>query len=123
MKANKYIALVMMLAATAAAAQPRHFVHMPRHYGRAPHIVTLVSRPVADKRVINRLSKSDRLNMALAYLKANATLSKEKYSQMTGLPKNIAEAELDAFAESRTAGIAAVMSGKKKVYVMKRAMN
>ncbi len=113
----------MMLTATAAAAHTRHFVHLPRHYGRAPHITTVVSRPATDKRVINKLSKSDRLNMALAYLKANATLSKEKYSQITGLPKNIAEAELDAFAENRTAGIAAVMSGKKKVYVMKRAMN
>ena len=72
-----------------------------------------------EKRVVNKLNKSDRLSMAVAYLRANASLTKDKYSQMTGLSKAIAEAELDAFAANVHTGIVAVANGKKKTYTLR----
>ena len=124
MNAIKTAALAIMLATTLAAmAQPRHFVHMPRHSGRAPHITTIVThRTAAGKRVVNKLNKDDRLNMALAYLSANPSLTKDNYSKMTGLSKAIAEAELDAFAANRHTGIVVVANGKKKTYTLRRTI-
>ena len=52
----------------------------------------VVNRPAVTTRVNNRLSKNDRMDMALAYLKNHKSLSIYKYSQMPGLPNATAEA-------------------------------
>ncbi len=110
---------MMALVGTTGFAQRRHPVHSHalRHTYR-PAVVTVVNRPAVTCRVSNRLSKQDRLKMALAYLKNNKTLSISKYSKMTGLKHATAEAELDAFAVSNGNPIKLIMNGKKKLYAV-----
>lgn len=110
------IIAMMTLVGTTAFAQRRHYGHV-HHYNR-PAVVTVVNRPAVTSHVSNRLSKKDRLDMALAYLKNNKTLSISKYSKMTGLARATAEAELDAFAVSKGNPIKLVVNGKKKLYVV-----
>ena len=105
---------MMALVGTTAFAQRRHHMH---HHNR-PAVVTVVNRPAVTSHVSNRLSKKDRLDMALAYLKTNKSLSISKYSKMTGLARATAEAELDAFAVSKGNSIKLVVNGKKKHYVI-----
>ena len=105
---------ITMLIGTTAFAQHRYY----RHSYCRPAVVTVVNRPAVTSHVSNRLSKKDRLNMALAYLKSNKTLSISKYGKMTGLTRATAEAELDAFALSKSNPIKMVMNGKKKLYVV-----
>lgn len=105
---------MMALVGTTGFAQRRHHVHP---HGR-PAVVTVVNRPAVTSHVSNRLSKKDRLNMALAYLKSHKSLSISKYSNMTGLARATAEAELDAFAVSKGNPIKLVVSGKKKRYTI-----
>ncbi len=107
---------MMALVGTTGFAQRRHHVHPHRYY--RPAVVTVVNRPATTSHINNRLSKKDRLDMALAYLRNNKTLSISKYSKMTGLKRAIAEAELDAFAVSKANPIKMVISGKKKLYVV-----
>lgn len=117
----------MALIGTTAFAQRGHYGHYG-HYGHRgyayhsayyhPSVITVVNRPVITSRTSNRLSKQDRLDMALAYLKNNKTLSVSKYSKMTGLAKATAEAELDAFVISKSNPIKRIMDGKKKLYVI-----
>ena len=112
---------MMALASATGFAQHRHHAYAHHSYSRygfcRPAVVTVVSRPAVTTRISNRLSKKDRLDMALAYLKSNKTLSVSKYSKMTGLTRATAEAELDAFAASKTNPIKMVGNGKKKLYV------
>ena len=109
---------MMALAGTATFAQHRHHAHI-RHYGHyRPAVVTVATRPTATVHISNRLSKKDRLDMALAYLKTNKSLSISKYSKMTGLTSTTAEAELDAFAFNKNIPIRMVLKGKKKLYVV-----
>lgn len=116
-KKAMFVAL-MALAGTTAFAQHRHYSHI-RHYGYCrPAMVTVVNRPAVTTHVSNRLSKKDRLDMALAYLRNNKSLSISKYSKMTGLTHAMAEAELDAFAMNKNNPIKMVMNGKKKLYVV-----
>ena len=107
---------ITMLISTTAFAQHRHYGHV-HPYTYRPAVVTVVNRPAVTTHISNRLSKKDRLDMALAYLKNNKSLSISKYSKMTGLTKATAEAELDAFAFSNGNPIKMVMKGKKKLYV------
>ena len=110
---------MMALVSTTATAQYRHYGHF-HHYGlyHRPFIATVVTRPAVTTHISNRLSKKDRLEMALAYLHNNKTLSISKYSKMTGLNSNMAEAELDAFVASKKNPIKVVFNGKKKLYVL-----
>ncbi len=103
---------LMAWACTTAFAQHRHY-----HGYHRPIVTTVVARPVVTTRISNRLSKQDRLEMALAYLKANPLLTISKYSKMTGLCKAVAEAELDAFALDKKSPIRIVINGKSKHYV------
>lgn len=107
---------ITMLISTTAFAQHRHYGHV-HPYTYRPAVVTVVNRPAVTTHISNRLSKKDRLDMALAYLKNNKSLSISKYSKMTGLTKATAEAELDAFAFSNSSPIKIIMNGKKKLYV------
>lgn len=120
MKNIKKVTLVaiMALAGTTAFAQHRHYGHVCHHGYYRPTMVTVVNRPAATTHISNRLSKIDRLDMALAYLKSNKSLSISKYSKMTGLSNATAEAELDAFAASKQNPIKMVLNGKKKLYVI-----
>ncbi len=115
-KKATFIAITLLLGTT-ALAQHRHYVHM-RPYITRPTVVRVVNRPAVTTHVSNRLSKKDRLDMALAFIKNNKSLSIPKYSKMTGLTKATAEAELDAFAISKSNPIKMVMNGKKKLYVV-----
>ena len=109
---------MMAIAGTTAFAQHRHYSHA-YHYGYyRPIVTTVVTRPAVTTHISNRLSKKDRLEMALAYLKSNKTLSISKYGKMTGLTNATAEAELDAFAISKNNPIRMVKNGKKKLYVL-----
>lgn len=110
---------MMALVGTTAFAQHRHYGRV-HHYGGycRPVVVTVVNRPAVTTHMSNRLSKKDRLDMALAYLKNNNSLSISKYSKMTGLSNATAEAELDAFAASKQNPIKMVLNGKKKLYVV-----
>ena len=109
---------MVVLISTTAFAQHRHYCHV-HHYGcYHPIVTTVVTRPAVTTRISNRLSKQDRLDMALAYLKNNPSLTISKYSNMTGLTKAIAEAELDVFAANKKNPIRMVVSGKRKYYVL-----
>ncbi len=118
------IATAMLIASTAipVAAHHRHYPHTLHHYyPNTIHVTKYVSRPVTVSRTTNRLSKKDRFEMAVAYLKNNKSLTIGKYSKITGLSSAVAEAELDAFSANRDNPIVAVMNGKKKVYVLSHA--
>ena len=118
MKIKKVTLIAMMaLVGTTAFAQHRHYSRV-RPYTYRPAVVTVVNRPAVTTHISNRLSKKDRLDMALAYLKNNKSLSISKYSKMTGLTNATAEAELDAFANSKNNPIKMVLNGKKKFYVV-----
>ncbi len=109
---------ITMLIGTTAFAQRGYYRHVHPYSYYRPAVVTVVNRPAVTSHISNRLSKKDRLNMAIAYLKSNKTLSISKYGKMTGLTKATAEAELDAFAFSKSNPIKMVMNGKKKLYVV-----
>ena len=108
---------IMALVGTTAFAQHRRYSRV-HPYTYHPIVVTAVNRPAVIIRINNRLSKKDRLNMALAYLKSNKSLSISKYGKMTGLSKTTAEAELDAFAISKSNPIKMVFNGKRKLYMV-----
>lgn len=112
------IIAMMALAGTTAFARHRHCGYIYRHACYRPVVTKVISRPAVTIHISNRLSKNDRLNMALAYLKDNKSLSISTYSKMTGLKKATAEAELDAFATCRDNPIKLVIAGKKKLYVV-----
>ncbi len=108
---------MMAFFATTSFARYRHCGSAHHHSNHRPAVVTVVSRPSVTVRTINRMNKKDRLEMALAYLKNHKSLSVSAYRKMTGLTNAMAEAELDAFAFSRSNPIKLVMDGKKKLYV------
>ena len=118
MKKGMLIAM-MALVSTAASAQYRHHRHVhPYGLYHRPVIATAVTRPAVTTHISNRLSKKDRLEMALAYLHNNKTLTISKYSKITGLNNTMAEAELDAFVANKKNPIRVVFNGKKKLYVL-----
>lgn len=90
-----------------------------RPYYRHSHHVTVVVSPAVTTHVSNRFSKNDRLDMAVAYLRQNRTLSVSKYAWMTGLPRQTAKAELDAFAKDRMTPIVAIAKKTKTVYTLR----
>lgn len=118
MKIFKYIAIVAMLMASATVSAQHMYTNRHIHHSRPVRVVKVVTRPVVVSHTSNKLSKDDRLEMALAYLKNNECLTIRQYHKMTGLSKETAEAELDSFAADTAIGIAMVMDGRKKVYTL-----
>ena len=118
MKKGMLIAMITLVS-TSTFAQYRHHGYL-HHYGGyyRPIVTTVVTRPAVTTHISNRLSKKDRLEMALAYLHNNKTLTISKYSKMTGLSSTMAEAELDAFVVNKKNPIRVVFNGKKKLYVL-----
>ena len=106
------------LFATTAVAQHRHYGNARHHACHSPAVIMVVNRPAVTVRTGNHMTKKDRLEMALAYLKSHKSLGVSTYRKITGLANAAAEAELDAFAFSRSNPIKLVMDGKKKLYVV-----
>lgn len=104
----------LVVAGNTASAQRWH-----RHFHRHRPVTTVVVRPSVAVRVVNRFTQSERLAMAIAYLKANPQLTVKEYAQMTYLSKAAAEAELNAFAADKSNPIIALQDGRKTVYVLK----
>lgn len=66
--------------------------------------------------VSNHLTQNQRLHMALAYLQNNRYLTIKHYARMTGLSKQMAEAELDSFCSRANGMLRCQTAGGKKVY-------
>lgn len=115
---NMTLIILMILTSSAALAHHRHCRHINHYAYYQPTMTRIVVRPVTSTHISIRLSKYDRLDMALAYLKNNKSLSIAQYSKMTRLPKTTAEAELDGFAANKHNPIKMVINGKKKFYVI-----
>ncbi len=121
MKAKMNILKAMVIAVVAlfsSSAFAHHGHHKGGCHSNRSALRVVVARPTMVVKVINRLSKQDRLNMALAYIRAHNALSISQYSKITGLKITTAEAELDAFAISHSTPIKMVLKGKKKLYVV-----
>lgn len=112
MKRCLLIATLALVCGT-VAAQRRHYFH-PTH-----RVTTITVRPAVTVSLNQRVSQKERLQMAVAYLNNNPYLSIKQYARMTGLTKDIAEAELDAFAYDRAKPIIRVAVSKKKLYTLK----
>lgn len=110
-----FTASLVLLCGTAGAHRPHH-----GHCYRCVPRITTVARTVPAKRtaVVIRLTKNDRLEMAVAYLRVNRDMSARQYSKITGLNKNVAEAELNVFAQDVLNPIKPV-PGKKNLYYLK----
>ncbi len=117
MKIIKYMAIVaMLMASVSASAQHVHSRHL--HHAHPVRVVKVVTRPVVVPCTTNKLTKGDRLEMALAYLMNSKYLTIKQYHKMTGLNSEVAEAELDSFAADAAVRIALVVDGRKKMYTM-----
>ena len=67
---------------------------------------------------VNRTSRAERKMLALGYLQNNDYLTVSKYCGITGLDRQVAEAELDSFTIGRKATLARTTVGKKVVYTL-----
>ena len=85
-----------------------------------PTHVTVVAKPAVTTHISNRLNQKERFNMAMAYLKSNGSLTVKQYSKMTGLTKETAKAELDAFAADKSKPIVSTYNGKKQIYLLRK---
>ena len=113
MTMKKKIMTMMLMALcgiAVAEAQPHRGLHPVVINPRPMRVTKVVSHPVVVSRTTNRLNQSDRLEMAIAYIKSHGSI--------TGLNKATAEAELDAFATRRCNPIVIQFNGKKKTYVL-----
>lgn len=106
------LAALLLFTASPAEAQRRHRLH------RGHHTTTIVARPVVTIKADTKLTRKDRLGMALAWLAGNPYLTAKKYAKMTGLSKEMAKAELDAFAQNPKSRIKVAVSGKKRRYTL-----
>lgn len=129
MKVNGKIKIAMVVAAMvfacgSANAQRWHRYGYHGHVAHAaclayPSHVTVVAKPVVTTHISNRLNQKERFNMAMAYLKSNGSLTVKQYSKMTGLTKETAKAELDAFAADKSKPIVSTYNGKKQIYLLR----
>lgn len=88
----------------------RHRLWTPRP------MVVVRTVPTTTTRVSNHLTQNQRLHMALAYLQNNRYLTIKHYARMTGLSKQMAEAELDSFCSRANGMLRCQTAGGKKVY-------
>lgn len=115
------VAFAAIFSVTTVMAQHGHYRHghLCTAAYRRPVVNTVVVRPAVINHVSNRFSKKDRMDMAIGWLKNNdKPLTVRKYSNITGLTTDAAEAELDAFALDRRNPIKVMKNGKKKVYTL-----
>lgn len=102
----------MLMASLSANAQRAHSRHV--HHPHPVHVVKVLPRPVVVPCAPAKLSKADRLEMALAYLKSGKCLTVTQYHKMTGLSNEVAEAELDSFAADAACGLPWSSTGGRK---------
>lgn len=115
---NRILILAAALVLLCGTANAHRHHHGPR-YHYVPRITTVIrTAPAKHTTVVTRLTKKDRLEMAIAYLRANPDMSVKQYSKMTGLKKKVAEAELNVFAQDALNPIKPV-PGKKNLYYLK----
>ena len=108
----------MLMCGTAAAHRHPHY-HGPR-YRFVPGITTVIkTAPGPRATIVSRLTKNDRYEMAVAYLTTHPSMSVKQYAKMTGLKKDMAEAELNVYATDVLNPIKPV-PGKKNVYFLKK---
>lgn len=114
---NRLIILMATLALLCGTARAHRHYHGPR-YRYIPRITTVIkTAPERRTTIVTRLTKKDRLEMAIAYLRANPDMSVKQYSKMTGLNKNVAEAELNVFAHDALNPIKPVPEKKNLFYL------
>lgn len=118
MAKNRILILAASLVILCGTACAHRHHHGPR-YRYTPRITTVI-KVVPEKRatVVTRLSKRDRLEMAIAYLRDHHDMSVKQYSKMTGLKKRVAEAELNMFSQDVLNQIKPV-PGKKNLFYLK----
>lgn len=115
-KARIAAAALLSLAALAMNAQRGPHHRSLRHKCRS-HVVLV--RNVHVTNVIHRFSQKERLAMAIAFLKENECISAKQYGRITGLKREAAQAELDAFAADKRTPIYRLIDNKKKTYALK----
>lgn len=114
--------MALVLTCSFASANGRQGVHYVRHT-HTPTYVTIRSgahraaRPCITMHISNSLTQKERLAMAVAFLNNNDYLSVKQYAKITGLSKDTAGAELEAFAADDKNQIEAKIVSRKKVYV------
>ena len=115
---NSILILAAALVLLCGPAHAHRHHHGPCHRC-APRITTVIrTAPTKRTTVVTRVTKKDRLEMAIAYLRVNPDMSVKQYSKMTGLKRNVAEAELNVFAQDALNPIKPV-PGKKNLYYLK----
>lgn len=115
---NRIIILVALLALLCGTANAHRHYHGPR-YRHAPRVTTVIrTAPAKRTTVVTRLTKKDRFEMAIAYLKANPDMSVKQYAKMTGMKKEMAEAELNVFAQDALNPIKPVPGKKNQYYLI-----
>lgn len=117
-KIKMFVLTVSFMLMCGTAAAHRHY-HGPR-YRFVPGITTVIkTAPGPRATIINRLTKNDRYDMAVAYLNTHPSMSVKQYAKMTGLKKDMAEAELNVYAMDGLNPIKPV-PGKKNLYFLKK---
>lgn len=106
------LTLVASLLTCCSVSAQRH----PRRHYYPRSVVTVVAKTAATVCVSSRFNQKERLQIAVAYLEHNPYLSVRQYAKMTGLPKDMAEAELDAFACDKRNPVTLVILDRKKLY-------
>ncbi len=120
-------ALATVLAAAVSAPAGANGPYGPRRYGgwgryHGYYYTTPLPsfRTIRMERstTINRTSRPERKQMAVAFILKNGYLSVSKYCGFTGLDSEFAEAELDSFTLDKTYPLARTTHGKKTVYIL-----
>lgn len=119
------VVAAMFFACGSANAQRWHRHGYHGHVAHAacwvyPTHATVVTKPAVTTHISNRLNQKERFNMAMAYLKSNGSLTVKQYSKITGLTKETAKAELDAFAADISKPIVSTYNGKKQIYLLRK---
>lgn len=117
MKTTSLLRNGLMAALLSLACMPisAHHWHTCRHFHP---VTTVITRPAVTTHVSNRFSQKERLAMALAYVHSHQSITVKQYAKITGLNKDAAEAELDAFVLDKRNKLAVAASGKSKIYVL-----
>ena len=115
-------ALFMLSVSTSAEARwpHRHSGGYGRHHRCYATAVVPTIRTVQVERTttVNKTSRPERKQMAVAYIQKNGYLSVGKYCGFTGLDSKFAEAELDSFTLDRKDPLVRTTQGKKIVYTL-----
>lgn len=117
---KKYVLMAMTLLICSSSMQARrrpvHPTLLPR--GVKSHII-IINHTKPSIKIVQRFSQQERWNMLVTYLKSHTYISIKDYKAMTGLKKDIAEAELEAFTLDRKKNLSVTLVNKKKMYMLR----